>query len=29
MTQQQDAFKMFEVIFSEPPKPPNSYDLKL
>jgi hypothetical protein len=29
MTQEQDAFKMFEVIFREPPKAPNSYNLQL
>lgn len=29
MTQEQDAFKVFEVIFGEEPKPPNHYNLRL
>lgn len=29
MTNEQDAFKVFDVIFSEEPKDPNTYNLRL
>jgi hypothetical protein len=29
MTHEQDAFKIFEVIFTEDPKPSNTYNLRL